>query len=145
MNTYLASFLNRILLTFCSILLLAGMLKAQSQTLHTGIWKADSYFTTFEGSWSIIQNDAKLMLLLNEDFESKKAPDLKIFLSKLDLDDIDGDNASDTQVSIFVSDLKKYKGATSYEIPQGIDLSEYKTILVHCKKYAKFWGGSPLR
>lgn len=133
------------LLIFFFVLFQQEHVTGQDQTLFNGRWKANSYFTTFEGAWDIIKNKDKILLVLADDFKAKKAPDLKIFLSKLELDAINGDNASDESTSVLVANLNQYKGKSTYEIPKEIDLSEYKTILVHCKKYSKFWGGSPLK
>ena len=50
---------------------------------------------------------------------------------------------SDT--SVFVAQLDSYKGSKKYLVPSNINISDYKTILVHCEKYTKYWGGSPLK
>ena len=82
---------------------------------------------------------------MGDDFEAKKAPDLKIFLSTNDLDDIDGDNANSKSKSVLVAKLTSYKGKAKYLVPSNIKISDYTTILVHCEKYSKFWGGAPLK
>ena len=128
-----------------SIPIFIVQLHAQNETLFKGKWSADSFFTTFEGSWSIEERDGVKTIIMGQDFEAKKAPDLKIFLSKLELKDINGDNASDNKSSVYVGDLKKYKGTITIAIPADINIKDYKTILVHCEKYSKFWGGSSLR
>jgi len=122
-----------------------GVLSINAQTLYSGEWKSDSYFTTFEGTWKIVKEDAKTYVVMGDDFEAKKAPDLKIFLSTNDLDDIDGDNANSKSKSVLVAKLTSYKGKAKYLVPSNIKISDYKTILVHCEKYSKFWGGAPLK
>ncbi|MCC1483082.1 DM13 domain-containing protein [Winogradskyella immobilis] len=125
-------------------LLITGIASLNAQTTHSGKWEADSYFVSFKGSWKIVKEDAKTYVVMGDDFSAKKGPDLKIFLSKLNLKDIDGDNASAKGQSVFIAELKSFKGTNKYLIPSNINVSDYKTILVHCEKYAKFWGGAPL-
>lgn len=117
---------------------------SQDNVLYSGTWKADSYFTTFEGSWKIIQKGEKKFILLGEDFEAKKAPDLKIFLSKLSLEEINSDNASTPDNASLVAELKKFKGSYEYSIPEGVSLEDYTSIIIHCEKYSKLWGGALL-
>ena len=128
-----------------SALLLFGTLTINAQTLYSGEWDADSYFTTFEGSWKVVKEGDKTYVVMGDDFKTKKAPDLKIFFSKKDLGDIDGDNAANKGSSIFVAKLNSYKGSAKYLVPSNINISDYKTIIVHCEEYSKFWGGAPLK
>ncbi len=110
-----------------------------------GSFDADSYFTKFEGDWQITRQDGKWLITFAENFEAKKAPDLKVFFSKLPYDEIDGDNAADASQAVLVAPLSTYKGSVDIPVPSGIDPNEFQTIIVHCEKYAKLWGGSPLR
>lgn len=115
------------------------------ETLYSGSLEADSYWTTFKGDWYIVKKDEQLVVVFEENFEAKKAPDLKIFLSKLPLEKIKGDNAANKEHAVLVSSLNTYKGRIETKIPEGIDLAEYQSLIVHCEKYAKLWGGSPLK
>ena len=114
------------------------------ETVYSGEFEADSFFTTFEGSWKINKSDSGLILVFEDDFEAKKAPDLKVFFSSLPLSKINGNNAANSGSSVLLSPLKKYKGRMEFSIPAEIKLDQYRSIIVHCEKYAKLWGGSPL-
>lgn len=132
---------TRLFLTCCFLIV---AMKGFSQTvLFSGSFDADSYFTKFEGDWQIIEEDSKKYIVLADNFDAKKAPDLKIFFSKLPFGDIDGDNASNEQ-SVLITKLSKYKGALKVIIPETIDLSEYQSLIVHCEEYSKLWGGSSI-
>jgi len=74
----------------------------------------------------------------------RKAPDLKIFLSKLNYKDVDKDNAADPSTSVLVALLEKYRGKMEFMIPAEVDPRDYKSIVVHCVKYAVLWGGADL-
>ncbi len=118
---------------------------SQSQELFSGDFEADSYFIKFEGSWEIIQSGDTYKIRFKNNFNAKKAPDLIIYLSKLDYSDITAKNASNETTSVFISQLKNYKGEMEFKIPAGINPNDFKAIIVNCKKYSKFWGGSNLK
>ncbi len=115
------------------------------KTLYQGEFEADSYFTTFEGSWKIVQKDQHAYVVLEDNFKAKKAPDLQIFLSKLVLDDINGKNAASKGSPLLVAKLDTFKGNARYKIPGNPDLSLYRSIIIHCVQYSKLWGGANLK
>ena len=118
---------------------------AQTETVFEGEFERESRWTTFEGGWKIVKNGDSYTVELQDDFEAKKAPDLKIFLSKASLDKISGKNAVKIGEPVLVAKLNKYKGKASYTIPAGINPSDFATIIIHCEEYAKLWGGAPLK
>ncbi|MEM7762954.1 MAG: DM13 domain-containing protein [Pseudomonadota bacterium] len=95
-----------------------------------------------KGSWQIVETDAGVFLELDEQFKTRRAPDLKLFLSPLAADDVTASNA--TSGSVLIAKLKKAKGAQRYEIPADIDLSQFQTLVLHCEAYTKLWGVSAL-
>jgi len=117
----------------------------QQEVIYQGEFDNYSRWTTFEGSWKIVKSGDKHQVVFGNDFNAKKAPDLKIFLSKADFDDIESKNALKNGAPVFVAKLTAYKGAATYDIPSNIDINQYKTIIVHCEEYTKLWGGSPLK
>ena len=135
--------MNKVLSTF--LIITSLLVSSPQEVAYQGEWDNYSRWTTFEGSWKIVKSGDSYQLIMGDDFEAKKAPDLKIFLSKADLDDIESKNALKIGEPIMVAKLIKYEGKASYEIPATIDISKYKTIMVHCEEYNKFWGGSALK
>jgi len=94
------------------------------------------------GDWSIEQDGEDRFIVLADNFKSKSGPDLKTFLSPASLSEVTGKTA--TKGSVFLSELKSTKGIQRYPIPQDIDLAQYKSLLIHCEKYAILWGGGEL-
>ena len=113
--------------------------------IYSGKLKSDSYFTTLKGSWKIVREGKKTILKLEDNFKSSDGPDLKIFFSKLPFKDVDGDNAANKDVSVKVGVLKSFAGKNSFVIPDEISLDSYKSIIIHCEKYSKLWGGAVLK
>lgn len=97
---------------------------------------------TLKGSYEIVQRDGKTYVSFSDDFKAKKGPDLKIFLSPQTIESATGKTAIDGALNI--GELKKTKGAQEYELPAGLTLSDYKSVLVHCEAYSILWGGSNL-
>ena len=113
---------------------------AAAEVRSSGTWSRQE--TKIAGSWSIVEEGGELFVKLSDDFKTRSGPDLKIFLSPADLDRLNGKNA--TSGSVLVARLRSPKGGQSYPLPSGIDLSRYRSIVIHCEKYAKLWGGSSL-
>ena len=114
--------------------------QAASETLYSGVWTKKSFKSS--GDWSIVREGGKTLVNLSADFKTRDAPDLKIFLSPLAAADATGKNA--TNGSIMVAPLSSNAGAQTYEIPAGVDLADYKSILIHCEAYAKLWSAADL-
>lgn len=117
-----------------------AMEAAASEVLHEGVWTKKSFKSG--GSWSIVSADGKLFVKLSDDFKTRNAPDLKIFLSPQSAADTTGKNATDG--ALLISPLESNKGAQVYEIPAGTDLNSFSSILIHCEQYSKLWSASDL-
>ena len=110
------------------------------QLISSGGWRKKSF--SVAGNWTMSSENGVTRVNLDNQFSTKNAPDLKIFLSPLSPDELTGRNA--TQGSLLVSPLQSNRGAQSYTVPAGTNLSRYKTILIHCEAYSKLWSVSAL-
>lgn len=95
-----------------------------------------------KGSWQIVEENGQTIFRLSDDFKTKNGPDLKLFLSPKSVGDVTGKTAVNNAVKLSV--LKSNKGTQDYVIPADVDLSQFKSILVHCEAYEKLWGGANL-
>ncbi len=127
---------------FILCLLFPLSLTAQDEVLVKGSLVKKS--KAVAGDFSIIRKGERLMLVLGENFKAKPGPDLKIVFSPLPLEKVTGKNAIQEK-SLVIGLLKSNQGGQSFMLPEEFDLSKYKTVLVHCEKYAVLWGGGPLR
>lgn len=107
---------------------------------HVGTWTKKSQ--SINGSWRIVETDEGRFLELDEGFRTRRAPDLKLFLSPLDADSINAGNA--TSDSVLIAKLKKARGAQRYALPADIDVEQFRTLVLHCEQYTKLWGVSSL-
>ncbi|MEL7489553.1 MAG: DM13 domain-containing protein [Pseudomonadota bacterium] len=120
----------------------AAALEASAETvLHEGVWTKKSFKSS--GAWSIVEDaDGNRFVKLNDDFKTRNAPDLKIFLSPQAAADTTGKNATDG--ALLISPLNSNKGGQVYEIPAGTDLDTFSSILIHCEQYSKLWSAADL-
>ncbi|GJL95372.1 MAG: hypothetical protein DHS20C05_17770 [Hyphococcus sp.] len=116
------------------------MEQAGSEILYSGEWTKKSFKSS--GTWEIYSEDGKTLVKLSDDFRTRKAPDLKIFLSPLEASLTTGKNA--TEGSLLVAALSSNKGGQVYELPENTDLTAYKSILIHCEAYSKLWSAANL-
>ena len=108
--------------------------------LASGTWTKKK--RTSKGTWSITREGGELFVKLDDDFSTRNAPDLKIFLSPLSA--AETSNANAINGALLVSLLSSNKGAQSYKIPSGTDLADYKSILIHCENFTILWSAADL-
>lgn len=101
-----------------------------------GTWVTEKVKTS--GSWTIDDNQITLTKL-----KTKGAPDLKIILSPHTEKELNSKNAM--QGALIVALVKDSRGTFTFDLPQGINLNDYKSIGIHCEKYTKLFGKSALR
>ncbi|WP_394749270.1 DM13 domain-containing protein [Spongiimicrobium salis] len=123
-----------------SFLLFFAVQTTVAQTVKKAKWEKQN--KSINGTFEIVKKESGTYIVLSDDFKTKSAPDLKIFLSKKSLSTITGKNA--TKDAVLVSKLKNAKGGQSYKLSGSVKLSEYKSIIIHCEEYGIFWGGSSL-
>jgi len=131
---------------FVLFFLLAGWVGAQAvpdsgKVLQSASWTKLSF--KIKGTATLTEKDGVITLALDEKFKTRNAPDLKLFLSPLKVAKVTGKNA--TSKSRLIAPLKKNKKAQSYILPKEVKLSDYQSILLHCEKYSKVWGGFDLK
>lgn len=95
-----------------------------------------------KGSWSVAEKNGQKVIQFNDDFKTKGGPDLKLYLSSKSLSDLESGNVENTSVKLSV--LKSNQGAQSYIIPADVNLSDYKSVVIHCEAFSVLWGGFDL-
>ncbi|MEL6951699.1 MAG: DM13 domain-containing protein, partial [Pseudomonadota bacterium] len=95
-----------------------------------------------QGTWSIVETQEGRFLELDDAFKTRRAPDLKLFLSPRAASDVTARNAVDG--SVLIAKLRKARGGQRYEIPADLDLEQFETLVLHCEAFTKLWGVSSL-
>lgn len=128
-----------IALAFLAIATAVGSAAAE-EIVAQGTWTKKGYVVA--GGWSIVAGDEGRRIVLDEKFKTRRAPDLKLFLSPRPIDELGDRNA--TSDSYRIAELEKHSGRQSYAIPDDVDLTAYRTIIIHCEQYSKLWSAAKL-
>ena len=113
-------------------------MKNKTSLKQGDIWVNKDEITT--GNWSINTIDEDIILFFHENFKTPDGPDLKLFLSAKDINDI-GVNESIQDDGLYLDELKKITGKQEYKLPEKKVLSNYKSLVILCEKYTVVWGG----
>ena len=140
------------ILKFACIAGLSGLLSlgASAQSSETPTMDAPaSASATFvkkryniKGTWSVAEQDGQSVIKFDDDFKTKGGPDLKLYLSSNTISDLDSGSVEGTSLKLSI--LKSNRGAQSYIIPKGVNLSDYKSVVIHCEAFSVLWGGFDL-
>lgn len=129
-------------LTFLLLFALLACTKENTPTLSLdekvdktmSIEKAKGNFSN--GPYGTASGQAKIYTvgsatqLALENFSSSNGPDLKVYLSK----------EKDPVNFINLGDLKATSGNQLYDIPNNIKTTDYKYVLIHCKRFNHLFG-----
>ncbi|MEM9374256.1 MAG: DM13 domain-containing protein [Planctomycetota bacterium] len=118
----------------------AAPLTAGEVVAHGSNWVKESNKIT--GTWEIAKTDSGYVLRIGGDFKTKKAPDLKFVLSRQSVRSVTAETALDD--AVVISPLRSHKGAQEYRISGVSDLSQFRSLLIHCEQYTILWGGVAL-
>lgn len=110
-----------------------------ADTVATGSFSNVAMKTS--GTWTLETREDGVYAVLSADFKARKAPDLKIFLHSANASNVDDDNAAE---GLLVAELTSHKGGQEYKLPAGVDLSAYKSFVIHCERYSKFWAAGDI-
>ncbi len=98
---------------------------------------------TTRGAYRIEQTTDGRRLVLTDAFRTDDAPDLHVVLSPLAIADAGNTNA--TAGSAIVAPLKARTGTQLYPLADSLDLSAYRSVLIHCVQYRHLFGAAPVQ
>jgi len=116
----------------------APLAVAMIETPQAGQFEKATF--NIQGEWQILKENGQTIFRVSEEFKTKNGPDLKLFLSPKSVGNVTGSTA--TQNALRLGVLKSNQGSQDYIIPANVDLSQFRSILIHCEAYSKLWGGA---
>ena len=90
-----------------------------------------------EGTAKLIRTAEGDLVLRFEDFSVTNGPDLFVYLS----DDPDGENVRD---GLNLGGNRATDGNINYEIPEGTDISQFKSVVIWCRSFDITFAFAPL-
>ena len=101
-----------------------------------GEWQGADDFHFAEGQALILETEPGVYILRLENFSVRNGPDLFVYLSH----SADGYESE----AVNLGDLKATDGAFNYEIPADLDVGEFKSAIVWCKRFSVLFGHASL-
>ncbi|MGF1675793.1 MAG: DM13 domain-containing protein [Rivularia sp. (in: cyanobacteria)] len=95
-----------------------------------------------KGTASIITENGKKYIQFDDKFKSDSGPDLFVILHKDDKLPITGIKEADY---VTIAPLKSTSGTQKYEIPENVDLANFKSVAVWCRQFNATFGYAVLK
>lgn len=86
-----------------------------------------------DGTANVITDGTRTFLRFEDDFAIDNGPDLNVYLVRGV--DADGPAGAFDDDFIDLGDLKGNIGAQNYELPEGVDITEYDTVVIWCVRF----------
>lgn len=109
---------------------------SRAATVLTGTFQGADDFHFGEGTASIIETEPGRYTLRFEAFSVRNGPDLYVYLSP--------DAGGYADGALELGTLKATDGAFGYELPEGIDPTEFESAVIWCKQFAVLFAVAPL-
>ena len=116
-----------------------GKEESEPETLASGEFQSLEHTTT--GTASVIELADGRRFLRFEDLKTSNGPDLRVYLSEVPASD---DWHAYGEGYVDLGALKANLGDQNYEIPADVDLDDYKSAVVWCRRFTVGFGVAPL-
>jgi hypothetical protein len=94
-----------------------------------------------QGKVSVFAKNNKSYLQFDQNFKTDSGPDLVVILHRSDAPPIYGVKAKDY---VLIAPLQKVAGSQTYVLPSNLNLSEYKSVAIWCRKFNATFGYATL-
>lgn len=94
---------------------------------HQGEFKGADDFHFGRGRAQVIESAPGKFVLRFEEFSVRNGPDLFVYLSRADHGGVDD--------AINLGSLKATDGAFNYDIPAGVDITQFRSAIVWCRQF----------
>jgi hypothetical protein len=108
----------------------------EPRVTHQGEFRGADDFHFGRGRALLIEAAPGKYTLRFEEFSVRNGPDLFVYLSPSAEGNADG--------SINLGGLKATDGAFNYEVPEGTDVSRFKSAIVWCRQFSVLFAAAPL-
>ena len=106
----------------------------------TGTFKSAEHPT--QGAMKVVTENGKNYLEFDENFKTDSGPDLFVILHRNDTLPITGIKEKDY---VSIAALKNTSGIQRYEIPENVNLADFKSVAVWCRQFNATFGYAPFQ
>lgn len=109
---------------------------AQSKAvIQSGSFRAGEHPT--RGRFSVVTKGGKRYLVLNSAFKTQEGPDVFVILHRSAAPPINGIRRRDY---VSLGRLQSFSGTQSYRIPANVNLENYDSVVIWCRKFNANFG-----
>lgn len=116
-----------------------AMMEKEGAMMMSGSFRGLKYETT--GKATLDKASDGHYYVRFENFETQNGPDLFAYLSTAPAS-AEGEEFTNDFVNL--GELKGNKGNQNYQVPDGTDLSKYKSVVIWCERFSVGFGAAPL-
>ncbi len=109
-------------------------------TLATGVFHSNAHET--KGTASVLDVGGGRRVLRLTDFATSNGPDVRVYL--VAAGDVQDEATVKTAGFVELGPMKGNIGDQNYEIPATVDLDQYRTVTIWCKRFSVNFGSAPL-
>ena len=109
-------------------------------TLATGVFHSNAHET--KGTASVLDVGGGRRVLRLTDFATSNGPDVRVYL--VAAGDVQDEATVKTAGFVELGPMKGNIGDQNYEIPAAVDLDQYRTVTIWCKRFSVNFGSAPL-
>src|SRR5687767_2370955 len=113
---------------------------AMPTTLAEGAFHSNAHETTGKATIVALPDGRRLLRLTN--FSTSNGPDVRVYL--VAATDVTDDETVKTAGFVELGPMKGNKGDQNYELPATVDLAQYRTVTIWCKRFSVNFGSAPL-
>jgi hypothetical protein len=118
----------------------AAATDAAPATLATGMFHSNAHET--KGTATVLDLGGGRRVLRLTDFATSNGPDVRVYL--VAAPDVQDDATVKTAGFIELGPMKGNIGDQNYDIPATVDLANYRTVTIWCKRFSVNFGSAPL-
>ena len=109
-------------------------------TLAQGMFHSNAHETTGAATILSLPGGRRVLRLTN--FATSNGPDVRVYL--VAAADVTDDETVKTAGFVELGLMKGNKGDQNYDIPSTVDLAQYRTVTIWCKRFSVNFGSAPL-
>jgi hypothetical protein len=113
---------------------------AEPKTLAQGRFHSNAHETIGDAAILSLGDGRRILRLTN--FSTSNGPDVRVYL--VAAADVQDDETVKNAGFVELGPMKGNKGDQNYEVPASIDLAQYRTVTIWCKRFSVNFGSAPL-
>ena len=113
---------------------------AEAVSLAQGTFHSNAHETIGTATILSLSGGRRILRLTN--FSTSNGPDVRIYL--VAAPDVTDEATVEEAGFIELGAMKGNKGDQNYDVPSAVDLAQYRTVTIWCKRFSVHFGSAPL-